>query len=188
MSITSNLELRTEDVRATKLVDFEGIARVHNINIRLYEPKYNRKTVWRLVYGKNQHKEGLPDVNIGLYEGHCFYIKNINLLAKCWECTACKKRFNQNNNYKRHQNDGSCTGGKTRVVCAGKKFQRIMNSTERVFYGGSQNYSYRACQWIEKQSEKIGHHRHHALCGHGGKIQVTVLIENYKGELKPHPL
>ena len=61
-----------------------------------------------------------------------------------------------------------------------------MNSTEKVFYGGSQNYSYSACQWIEKQSEKIGHHIHHALCGHGGERQVTVLIENDKGELTPH--
>ena len=177
--------LCTENVRATKLVDFEGIARNYNFNIRLYEPKNNSKTVWRLVYGKNQHKEGLPDVNIGLYQGHCFYIKNLNLLAKCWECTACKQRFNKNCNYRRHEK--TCSGGKTKVVCAGKKFQRIMNSTEKVFYGGSQNYSYSACQWIEKQSEKIGHHIHHALCGHGGERQVTVLIENDKGELKPHP-
>ena len=176
--------LRTENVRATKLVDFEGIARNYNINIRLYEPKNNSKTVWRLVYGKNQHKEGLPDVNIGLYQGHCFYIKNLNLLAKCWECTACKQRFNKNCNYRRHEK--TCSGGKTKVVCAGKKFQRIMNSTEKVFYGGSQNYSYSACQWIEKQSEKIGHHIHHALCCHGGERQVTVLIENDKGELEPY--
>ena len=48
-----------------------------------------------LVYGKNQHKEGLPDVNIGLYQGHCFYIKNLHLLAKSWECTSCKQRFNK---------------------------------------------------------------------------------------------
>ena len=95
--------LHAEDVRATKLVDFEGIAKHLKINIRLYEPKNGSETVWRLVYGKNQHKEGLPDVDIGLYQGHCFYIKNIHLLAKCWECTGCKKRFNQNNNYNRHQ-------------------------------------------------------------------------------------
>ena len=60
------------------------------------KPKNGSETVWRLVYGKNEHKEGLPDVNIGLYQGHCFYIKNLHLLAKSWECTGCKKRFNQN--------------------------------------------------------------------------------------------
>ena len=30
--------LKKRDVRATKLVDFEGIAKRHNINIMLYEP------------------------------------------------------------------------------------------------------------------------------------------------------
>ena len=29
-----------------------------------------------------------------------------------------------------------------------------------------------ACQWIEKQSELIGRHIHHALCGHGGEYYV----------------
>ena len=44
--------LKKRDVRATKLVDFEGIARHHNVNIMLYEPKKNAVSVWRLVYGK----------------------------------------------------------------------------------------------------------------------------------------
>ena len=30
------------DVRPTKLVDFEGITRHHNVNIMLYEPKKDR--------------------------------------------------------------------------------------------------------------------------------------------------
>ena len=49
-----------------------------------------------------------------------------------------------------------------------------MNSSEKVFYGGNTNFSYAACQWIEKQSELIGRHIHHALCGHGGEFYVTV--------------
>ena len=126
--------LKEKDVRATKLVDFEGIARVHNINIRLYEPKDESQTIWRLVYGKNQHKASLPDVNIGLYKGHCFYIKDVDLLAKHWQCRGCKQRFNKNCNFHRHEK--TCTGGETRVICEGKKFEHIMNSTEKVFYGG----------------------------------------------------
>ena len=47
-----------------------------------------------------------------------------------------------------------------------------MNSTEKVFYGGNKKFSYAACQWIEKQSELIGRHIHHALCGHGGEYYV----------------
>ena len=49
-----------------------------------------------------------------------------------------------------------------------------MNSTEKVFYGGNTKFSYAACQWIEQQSELIGRHIHHALCGHGGEYYVTV--------------
>ena len=117
--------MKKVDVRATKLVDFEGIARFLNINIRLYEPKHDSHTIWCLVYGKNQHKESLPDVNIGLYQGHCFYIKDLDLLAKHWQCTGCKQRFNKNCHYHRHEK--TCTGDKTRVICEGKKFEHIMN-------------------------------------------------------------
>ena len=49
-----------------------------------------------------------------------------------------------------------------------------MNSSEKVFYGGRKNFSYAACQWIEKQSKLIGKHIHHALCGHGGEFFVEV--------------
>ena len=52
----SDNKLKRKDVRATKLVDFEGIAKHLNVNIMLYEPskesgKDAGKT-WRLVYGK----------------------------------------------------------------------------------------------------------------------------------------
>ena len=170
--------MKKVDVRATKLVDFEGIARFLNINIRLYEPKNDSHTIWCLVYGKNQHKESLPDVNIGLYQGHCFYIKDLDLLAKHWQCTGCKQRFNKNCHYHRHEK--TCTGGKTRVICEGKKFEHIMNCSEKVFYGGKQNYSYSACQWIEKQSEIRGCHIHHALCGHGGEREVEIAYKVYR--------
>ena len=49
-----------------------------------------------------------------------------------------------------------------------------MNSSEKVFYGENTNFSYAACQWIEKQSELTGKHIHHALCGHGGEFYVEV--------------
>ena len=35
--------LKKRDMRPTKLVDFEGIARHHNVNIMLYEPKKDGK-------------------------------------------------------------------------------------------------------------------------------------------------
>ena len=49
-----------------------------------------------------------------------------------------------------------------------------MNSSEKVFYGGNTKFSYAAAQWIEKQSELIGKHIHHALCGYGGEFCAGV--------------
>ena len=183
--------LKREDVKPTRLVDFENIAKQFKVNIRLFEPKRNEdKTEWRLVFGKNQFKKNLPCVDIGLFvyedhdededekynrysrQGHCFFIKDIELLTKNWECVGCRQRFNRHDNYNRHVTGGTCGGGKTKLICPGEKFERIMNSTEKVFYGGNKKFSYAACQWIEKQSELIGRHIHHALCGHGGEYYV----------------
>ena len=185
--------LKREDVKPTRLVDFENIAKQFKVNIRLFEPEENKeKTVWKLVSGKNQFKNNLPFVDIGLFvyedhdrkqsekdkrasrQGHCFFIKDIELLTKTWECFGCGQRFNDHRNYNRHLPSGTCDGGKTKLLCPGEKFERIMNSSEKVFYGGNTKFSYAACKWIEKQSELIGRHIHHALCGHGGEYYVTV--------------
>ena len=70
-------KLRVRDVRATKLVDFENIVSEFKVNIRLYEPK--NQSTWKLVFGQNQFKSSLSNVDIGLYEGHCFYIKGLDV-------------------------------------------------------------------------------------------------------------
>ena len=76
--------LKKRDVRSTKLVDFEGIAKCYSVNIMLYEPKKDKgkgvRSVWQLVYGKAQHKNIFPTINMGLLEGHCFYIKEMDAL------------------------------------------------------------------------------------------------------------
>ena len=187
-----NPNLKREDVNPTRLVDFENIAKQFKVNIRLFEPVEESKTVWKLVFGKNQFRKNLPCVDIGLFvyedhdreqsqkdkrkprEGHCFFIKDIELLTKLWECVGCQQRFNKHVNYNRHVTGGTCDGGKTKLICPGGKFERIMNSSEKVFYGGCKNFSYAACQWIEKQSELTGKHIHHALCGHGREFCAEV--------------
>ena len=214
--------LKRGDVKPTRLVDFENIAKHFKVNIRLFElakksetaeesePEAESKTeeksetVWKLVSGKTQFRKNLPCVDIGLFvyedhdraerggeqsdsgaganqadnqnprRGHCFFIKDIELLTKLWECAGCHQRFNRHDNYNRHITSGTCDGGKTKLICPGGKFERIMNSSEIVFYGGDKNFSYAACQWIEKQSELIGEHIHHALCGHGGEFSVKI--------------
>ena len=64
--------LRRVDVKPTRLVDFENIAKQFKVNIRLFEPVKESKTVWKLVFGKNQFRKNLPCVDIGLfvYEDH----------------------------------------------------------------------------------------------------------------------
>ena len=168
-------KLKTQEVSPTRLIDFEKIAKHFGVNIRLFEPKTDSQEVWKLVYGKGQAtKINKPCVDIGLYDGHCFYIKDIELLTKHWECVGCQQRFNRHDNYNSHVNNGTCTGGKTKVICQGQKFKKIMSSSEKVFYGGNTQFSQAACQWIERQAELLGKHIHHALCGHGGEYCVTV--------------
>ena len=76
--------LKKGDARPTKLVDFEGIAKHHNVNIMLFEPNKDK--------GKNegsvkiQQKNGLPTINMGLLGGHCFYMKKMDVLCNRWEC------------------------------------------------------------------------------------------------------
>ena len=81
-------KLKRKDVRPTKPVDFEGIAKHHNGNIMWYEPRKDRGkdvgSIWWLVYGKIQHKNDLPTINIGLLGGHCFYSKKMDVLCKRW--------------------------------------------------------------------------------------------------------
>ena len=94
------------DVSPTKLVYFEDIAKHYNVNIMLYEPKKDRGkhagSVCQLVYGKVQYKNDLPTINMGLLRGHCFHIKEMDVLCKRWECKGCAQVFTQNENLIRH--------------------------------------------------------------------------------------
>ena len=109
------------------------------VNIRLYEPK--NQSTWKLVSGHNQFKSSLPNVDIGLYEGHCFYIKDLDVLNNSWECIGCQQRFNQHQHYNKHVTENQCTGGQTKLICSSKKFNHIMNSSEKAFYGGNTQFS-----------------------------------------------
>ena len=73
-------------------MDFEGIAKKFNVNIRVYEPKVNsEKTPWRMVYGQKQYKEKLDTINLGMFGGHCFYIKKMDVLTQKWECLRANR-------------------------------------------------------------------------------------------------
>ena len=166
--------LKKRDVRPTKLVDFEGIARHHNVNIMLYEPKKNARSIWRLFYGKIQHKNDLPTIKMGLLGDHCFYIKKMDVLCGRWECKGCRQIFTRNEDLIRYLKEERCAGGKTKTICPGHKFRL-----------SKFKFSYTACQWIEVQAIETGKHIHHKTCGHGGERMVKVWVLNDKGVKEP---
>ena len=173
-------------MRPMKLVDFEGIAQYHSQNIILYEPRKDRckdtGSIWRLVYGKIQHKNELPTINMGLLGGDCLYIKKTNVLCKRWECKRCRQIFTRDENLIRHLKEVRCTGGKTKFIFSGGKYKHILNSSEKVFCGSNTKFSYTAFQWIEAEAMETGKHIHHKMCGHGGEGMVNVWVLNDKGE------
>ena len=65
-------------------------------------------------------------------------------------------------------------GGQPMLACPDDKFKRIMNRSEKVFYGRNTQFSWKACRWIECQSGIIGRHINHALFGHGGKRCMVI--------------
>ena len=85
----------------------------------------------------------------------------------------------------RHLNEERCTGGKTKIICSGGKFRHILNSSEKVLYGGDTKFNYNACQCIEAQAMETVKHIHQKICGHGGERMVKVWILNEKGEKEP---
>ena len=132
-----NDKLARKDVRPTRLVDFEGIAKKLKINIRVYEPKSDTKeTSWMLVFGKNRYKARLDTINLGMFKGHCFYIKKMEVLCQKWECIACHQVFTRSENLTRHLTDGSCNGGQPKLIYKGRKFKRLLTACEKVFYRG----------------------------------------------------
>ena len=126
--------LRVSDVRPTKLIDFENIASRFWVDLRLYE--FINRSVWKLVFGHVYHRSSLPNIDIGLCEGHCFYIKDVDALVNHWECMRYQQRFTHHDNYERHITKKRCTGSQPKLVCDGRKLKHIMNSSEKVFYGG----------------------------------------------------
>ena len=85
----------------------------------------------------------------------------------------------------KHLKEERCTGGKTKIIYSQGKFRHILNSSEKVFYGGDTKFSYTACQWIEAEAVKIGKHIHHKVCGHGRERMVKVWVLDDKSKQTP---
>ena len=106
----------------------------------------------------------------------------MDVLCKPWECKGFRQIFTRNEELTVHLKEERCNGGKAKIICSGGKFKHILNSSEKVFYGGDTKFSYTACQWIETQAIETGKHIHQKMCGHGGERMVTVWVLNDKVE------
>ena len=124
---------------------------------------------------------------MGLLGGHYFYIKKMDVLCKRCEFKGCKQIFTRDKNLIRYLKEERCTGEKIKMICSGGKFKHILNSSEKVFYGGNTKFSYTACQWTEAKAIETGKHIHHKICGHGGERMVKVWVLNDKGKKTPVP-
>ena len=107
----------------------------------------------------------IRDSNLSMLGGHCFYMKSLDVLTQIWECKVCRQSFTRGENLTRHK-ENECESVKKKIICEGKKVKRMVNKSDKAFYGGASKFGYAACQWIEWMSEKTGRHINHALCGH----------------------
>ena len=92
------------------------------------------------------------------------------MLCGRWECKGYRQIFTRKEDLTVHLKEERCTGGKTKTICSGGKFN-----------GGDTKFSYGACQWIEAQHIETGKHIHHKI--HYRQIQqANTFIINDKGE------
>ena len=116
------------------------------INIIAYQQGKNSK-VWDFI-PLEQNEDAEITIHIGIYN-HCFFIKDIELFSKNFECLGCHKRFTRSDNLKRDIAENACQSGNTKIISLGEKWKPILGSAEKVFYPNTQ-FSVKACGWIEK--------------------------------------
>ena len=136
------------------------------LGIRVYEPQRqeNGEIYWHLR--KNPSDKLKNIMTIGIHQGHAFLIKDITKLAKTYVCNDCRGRFTQATHLQRHTK--TCSQGRTTIDCPNEKVKAPLTVYERTFYGKGQ-VSQPAISWLEKTSQRLGIHIHHAMCGHGGE-------------------
>ena len=184
---TRRLERAAEDLarrclgRKKRKVSMEIISEVAqtvDITITVYHPTWQNGAVVCELRGK--FGSGDQIMNIGIVEGHCYLIKDLEGLCKIWRCTKCGVAFNRVSNLKRHKAEVDCSP-EPKVICEGNRVEGILSASDKVFYGTNSGASLKAAEWIASQE---GPHIHHAFCGHGGERSVEVTLGGAKSPQK----
>ena len=108
-------------------------------------------------------------LTIGIYEGLAFIIKDIENLAKTYECVHWYQRFTKACNLQRHTK--TCAERKTIIDCPGERVEAPQTDFEKVFYP-KHCASQESLWWLDSEAKWRKIHIHHAMCGHGGERLV----------------
>ena len=131
----------------------------------------------------NYDQVGRPLLNMGLYDGHAFLIKDLKQVTNNYSCGGCQARFTQSCHLVRHVAN-SCSRGQTKISCPNTRIQFPSSAYERAFYP-EQSCSFIAIKWLEWEAKRRGIHIHHARCGHGGERNILgALVDGYHPETK----
>ena len=119
---------------------------------------------------------------MGIYEGHTFVIKDIEKLAKTYECVHCQQRFTKACNLQRHTK--TCAQGETVIDCPGERVESPQTAFEKAFYP-KHFASQESLRWLEREAKRRKIHIHHAMCGHGGERWVeSAPVDGYNHATK----
>ena len=121
------------------------VAQTMDITITVYNPTWQNGAVVCELRGK--FGTGDQIMNIGIVEGHCYLVKDLEGLCKIWRCTKCGVAFNRVSNLKRHKAEVDCSP-EPKVICEGKRVEGILSASDKVFYGTNSGASLKAAQWI----------------------------------------
>eukprot|EP00662_Eupelagonemidae_sp_cell21_P036402 gene36402-15539_t len=109
--------------------DFDRWEAHTRIRLMVYE-KPAEDSGWQLRrLGAPGHKETL---NIGIYDDHCFFLRDIAKVSKTFVCDGCKQVFNRVDHMKRHV----CAGGRTRLRFHDEALRKIPSKFQSTFNGG----------------------------------------------------
>ena len=95
-----NTKLKVREVEKTSFIEIDEVSKMYSVNFRVFELNDGNK--WVLTHGKDKNENELPIVNIGYYDEHFFFIKDIEVLKSLWICSKCHHKFKRHDNYKEH--------------------------------------------------------------------------------------
>jgi len=152
------------------------------LGIRVFEPEgtKNGEVVWH--YRRSLPVNLTNILTIAVYKEHACLIKDIEKLAKTYECKDCHQRFTKTNNLQRHSQ--TCNKGKTVIICPGERVEKPQTAYEKVFY--PKHYASKASLlWLESEANQREKHIHHMMCGHSGERWIEgAPVDGYHNKTK----